>query len=176
MNKFEDIFHEDLSAYLVEAKLVDLHLPEVSDIENLWGKIGEAYLPDGIREYNQYPTVSLGWMMFIGMAVARYWDKDWQLYRKVDNLYIYLRDQKDFNHMDDYICEKVLLLNGPCKKSTTKIVAECASRTYNKILHQRISPGSKEAFLIYVAALHEMYLMGAAIELKRLGYHMTRLS
>lgn len=23
--------------------------------------------PDGIREFNEYPTVSFGWMMYIGM-------------------------------------------------------------------------------------------------------------
>ena len=33
----------------------------------------------------------------------------------------------------------------------------------------------KEAFLAYVACLHQLYLFGIAVQLKRLGYHMTQL-
>lgn len=43
------------------------------------------------------------------MAIAKYWDEDWELYSKAEDLYKYLRDHIDFDHMDDYICEKVLL-------------------------------------------------------------------
>jgi hypothetical protein len=43
-------------------------------------------------------------------------------------------------------------------------------------MHQRIEPGTKEAFNAYVACLHQLYLMGAAMQLKRMGYHMTKMS
>lgn len=110
IKNLEQLFHTDLHQYLLSIGKVDERLPEAPDIEELWQKIGESYLPDGMREFNAYPTVSLGWMMFIGMAIAKYWDTDWELYSKVSDLYKYLRDQRDFDHMDDYICEKVLLL------------------------------------------------------------------
>ena len=38
----------------------------------------------------------------------------------------------------------------------------------------RRSSTLSEAFRGYVAALHQLYLMGMAMELKRLGYHMTK--
>ena len=38
-----------------------------------------------------------------------------------------------------------------------------------------IPDGIKEAFEGYVACLHQLYLMGAAIQLKRMGYHMTKV-
>ena len=50
-----------------------------------------------------------------------------ELYSKVENHYEYLRDRIDFDHMDDYICEKVLLLNEEAHKAVTNVVAECAS-------------------------------------------------
>ena len=137
---------------------------------------GESYLPDGMREFRDYPTVSLGWMMFVGMAIAKYWDTDWELYSKVDDLYKYLRDQRDFDHMDEYVCEKVLLLDEEQQATMAKTVGECASRTYNLLCHRHLEPGTSEAFRAYVAALHQMYLMGMAMELKRLGYHMTKLN
>lgn len=175
-NHIEDIFKSDLHEYLLSLQRIDTHLPEAPDIEELWPKIGESYLPDAMREFSQYPTVALGWIMFVGMAIAKYWDEDWELYNKVEDLYKYLRDRIDFDHMDDYICEKVLLLKEEEHKEWNEMVAECASRTYNKLIHLGLEPGTESAFRGFIAALHQMYLMGAAIELKALGYHMTKLS
>lgn len=90
---FEEKFKEDLATYLQEKELVDEILPDTTDMEGKWLGIAEAYLPDGMREFAAYPIVSLGWMMYIGMAIAKYWDEDWKLYNKVGNLYTYLRDR-----------------------------------------------------------------------------------
>ena len=175
IKNLEQLFHTDLHQYLLSIGKVDERLPEAPDIEELWQKIGESYLPDGMREFNAYPTVSLGWMMFIGMAIAKYWDTDWELYSKVGDLYKYLRDQRDFDHMDDYICEKVLCLDAKEHEVVNNVVGECAARTYNKLCRMRLEAGSKEAFRTFVAALHQMYLMGIAVELRSLGYHMTKV-
>ena len=66
----EEVFKKDLHQYLVSINRVDEHLPEAPDIEALWAKIGESYMPDALREFNKYPTVALGWIMFVGMAIA----------------------------------------------------------------------------------------------------------
>lgn len=73
----EELFKFDLHQYLLSLKRVDEHLPEAPDLEELWSKIGESYLPDAMREFPKYPTVALGWIMFVGMAMAKYWDVDW---------------------------------------------------------------------------------------------------
>ena len=171
----EGLFRKDLYRYLLSLGKIDERLPEALDIEKLWGKIVESYLPDGIREFNDYPTVSIGWMMFVGMALAKYWDTDWELYSKVEDLYKYLRDQRGFDNMDEYICDTVLLLSPEEQETLSAIAGECAKRTYNNLLHQHYEPGSQEAFRGYVAAIHQMYLMGMSMELKRLGYHMVKL-
>ena len=57
-----------------------------------------------------------------------------------------------------------------------KVTGECASRVYNALMHQRLEPGTKEAFNSYVACLHQLYLMGVAMQLKRMGYHMTKMN
>lgn len=172
----EETIKNDLHRYLTSIDRVDQHLPEAPDLEALWAKIGESYLPDALREFNKFPTVSLGWIMFVGMALAKYWDEDWELYSKVEDHYKYLRDRIDFDHMDDYICEKVLLLDETRHKELSAIVAECAARTLHLLIHQNLQPGTEEAFRGFIAALHQMYLMGIAIELKDLGYHMTQLA
>lgn len=172
---FEEKFKEDLATYLQGKDLVDMMLPDIADMEEKWLGIAEAYLPDGMREFADYPTVSLGWMMYIGMAIAKYWDEDWELYNKVENLYTYLRDRIDYDHMDDYICEKVLLLTADEHKTLADMVGKCAARTNSLLRHLPIAPGSKDAFQAYLAALHQLYFMGAAIQLKRMGYHMTKI-
>lgn len=174
-NSIEQQIHNDLHQYLLSKGMVDERLPQAPDIEELWTKVGESYLPHGMREFGAYPIVSIGWMMFIGMAIAKLWDTEWERYSKEADLYKYLRDQRDFDHMDEYICEEVLLLTEEKQEALAKTVGECASRTHSLLYHSQLEPGTKEAFQAYVSALHQMYLMGMSMELKRLGYHMTKL-
>lgn len=176
MEQFEEKLHEDLHQFLLSMKEVDERLPECPDVEGKWEEIAKAYLPDGIREFQEYPSASLGWMMYVGMAVARYWDSEWEIYSKQPDLYAYIRDKRGYDSMDEYIREEVLLLSGADYTAIEKTVGECASRVYNALMHQRLEPGTKEAFNGYVACLHQLYLMGAAIQLKRMDYHMTKMS
>lgn len=175
MSPFENKVHQDLLQYLQSINEVDAHLPECPDVEDKWGQIVEAYLPDGVREFNDYPMASLGWMLYVGMAVAKFWDIDWESYSKMENLYAHLRDKKGYDNMDEYIRGEVLLLQGEEYSALESLAGECASRVYSLLLHEKIEPGTKEAFEAYVACLHQLYLMGTAMQLKRMGYHMEKL-
>ncbi len=175
MEQFEDQLHQDLHQFLLSMEEVDKHLPECIDVEEKWEEMAQAYIPDGIREFNSFPSASLGWMMYLGMAVAQLWDLEWATFSKMDDLYVHLRDKRGYDCMDEYIREEVLALSGVDYVSLEKLVGECASRVYNALRHQAIEPGTKEAFHAYVACLHQLYLFGAAVQLKRLGYHMTKM-
>ena len=175
MEQFENKLHQDLHQFLMSMKEVDERLPECPDVEEKWTNIAETYLPDGIREFNNFPSASLGWMMYIGMAVAKFWDEEWAIYSKIDNLYSYMRDKRGYDAMDEYIREDVLLLRGVDYTVLEKLVGECASRVNNALRHQNIEPGTKEAFKVYVSCLHQLYLFGAAMQLNRMGYHMTKI-
>ena len=173
--QFEEILGRDLHQFLLAMNEADERLPECPDVEEKWEAIAKAYIPDGIKEFQNYPTASLGWVMYIGMAVAKMWDTEWDIYSKVDDLYAYMRDKRGYDSMDEYIREEILLLQGADYTALEKLTGECASRVYNALMHQHLEPGTKEAFEGYVACLHQLYLMGAAIQLKRMGYHMTKV-
>lgn len=175
MENFEAQLRNDLQQFLLSMNEVDERMPECPDVEDKWKEIAQAYLPDGIREFQDYPSASLGWMMYIGMAVAKMWDTEWEIYSKLDDLYAYLRDKRGYDAMDEYIREEVLLLQGVDYNVLEKLTGECASRVYNALMHLRLEPGTKEAFTAYVACLHQLYLMGAAVQLKRMGYHMNMM-
>lgn len=112
MDRFEDLLHKDLHQYLLSMKEVDECLPECPDAEGKWEEIAQSYLPDGVREFSAYPTASLGWMMYIGMAVTKYWDTEWEIHSRLPDLYAYMRDKRGYDNMDEYIREDVLLLDG----------------------------------------------------------------
>ena len=175
MQAFEELLHNDLNQYLTGLKEMDERLPECPDVEDKWVEIADAYIPDGIREFQNYPSASLGWMMYIGMAVAKMWDTEWQIYSHIENLYAYLRDKRGYDAMDEYIREDVLRLRGSDYDALEKLVGECASRVNNALTHQHFEPGTREAFNGYLTCLHQLYLFGAAVQLKRMGYRMQKM-
>ena len=175
MDNFAATLLEDLHRYLVNRGAVDERMPECPDVEDKWVAVAEAYLPDGAREFASYPIASLGWMMFIGMAIAEYWDTDWEKYGKIDDLYTPMRDKRGFDNLDEYILDEVLDLHGDDAETMQTLVGDCAERAKRALFRQDIEPGTADAFRGYVACLQCMYQLGMAVQLKAMGYHMERL-
>ena len=176
MEGFAATLIEDLHRYLLERGMVDERLPECPDVEDRWPAIAEAYLPDGAREFADYPVASLGWMMFVAMAVTKFWDVDWEKYGSMPDLYVMLRDKRGYDHLDEYILDEVLDLHGDEAEMTQNLVGDCAERVKRALYKQDFEPGTVDAFKAYVACLQCMYQMGMAVQLKAMGYHMTRIS
>lgn len=173
VRKFEDKVREDLVKFLQKKEALDEHVPECPDVEEKWGEIARSYMPDGAREFKDYPVVSLGWMMLMGMAMAYYWDTDWEKHSARKDYYEALRDMKGYDNMDEAVVENLLGYAGEAAEKVTELVAECASRVYSLLSHEHVEPGTEAALGSYVAALHQLYLAGMAMELNALGYHMT---
>lgn len=171
----EQTVWEDLHSYLVGKGLMDERTPECPDVEDKWEAIAESYIQDGIREFNSYPEVSLGWMMFIGMAMATFWDEDWASYKNVPDLYVWIRGARGYDCLDEYVLEEILKLDAEAASKTSETVADCAARVNSILRHAPVEPGTAEAFKAYVGCLHQLYLAGMAMQLNALGYHMTRL-
>lgn len=175
MSDFEKRVRENLLTYLAARKEIDVPVPQCPDVEEAWRNVGEDYMPDGIREFNAYPTVSLGWIMFVGMAMAQLWDTDWERTAANPHIYITLRDVYGFDQTDDYILDHVLGLDAGAHAATSHLVNECANRTLSQLHHEGLTPGSAEAFRAFIACLHQLYLAGMAVQLHRMGYHMTKM-
>ncbi|MDE7401841.1 MAG: hypothetical protein K2M87_00310 [Muribaculaceae bacterium] len=170
---FGEKVRKDLFDFLRSKDAIDAKMPQCPDVEECANGIIKSYIPDGIREFQQYPIVSLGWMMLIGMAMAWYWDNDWEKAVAEGNYYEKIRDIAGYDNLDDSVVKTILGYEGEKAEKVSDSVAECASRVYTMLTHSHIEPGTPEAFGCYVAALHQMYLMGMAVELHALGYHMT---
>lgn len=162
--------------YLLRANRIDpIQMPDLTDVEACWQTVADAYLPDGVPEFQNYPLASLGWMMYVGMAVTKLWDTDWERYSKEPNLYAMLRDKRGYDCMDEAIADEVLRVGKPEQDAVAKLVVHCAQTAYDVISHAGIEPSTPEAFVAYVDALHALYRIGAATELYSLGYRMQKL-
>lgn len=176
VKNFEDKVKKDLTDFLIDKGALDKHVPECPDVEEKWREIARSYAPDGIREFQDYPVVSLGWIMFVGMAMAYYWDSDWENNASRTDFYTALRDKRGYDNLDETVVEDILGYKDEAAEKISDLVAECASRVYSLLNHEHVEPGTETAFGCYVAALHQLYLAGMAMELNALGYHMTPLS
>lgn len=170
---FSDNLKEDLHRYLRSADRIDEKFPECPDLEDLWTSIEGAYISDGAKEFQDYPIVSLGWIMFVGMALAVYWDEDWEKYSKDNGAQLYekMRDAKGYDNLDDYVLFDILHLDKEEAEKVSELVAECASRTLSSLHRSHFEAGTAEAVRAYQAALKQLYLVGIAMELNALGYH-----
>lgn len=178
MSEMYQKIEAEINRYLQGAGLLDQHLPECIDLEELWPAVRDVYLPDGLREFPSYPLVSLGWMMFTGEAFAQYWDEDWEKYSGIPaaDLYTALRAARGYDNMDDFILEDVLHLDLGQAEKESEIAGKCAAIAHHVLLTCGIEPGTEQAAKAYVAALHALYVAGIRRRLTALGYKMTPLA
>ena len=94
-----------------------------------------------------------------------------------ERIYPALRNARGFDALDDHILDDVLGLGEDATKrrSYVSLVQRCAETALDALRHEEIEPQSPLAFHAYVRSLHTLYRIGAALELRRLGYHFEKV-
>lgn len=175
LDKYEQDLMQNLLKLLTGMKRLNGQLLSSPDITDKWEQVAPPYLADAVKEIAKYPTVSLGWAMYLGMAVAHFWDGDWEFYGNKENLYEYLRDIRGFDYMDEVVRGNILGLEGAAFDELEKVVQSCSQQALDNIRHEQIEPQSPMAFHVYVRSIKVLYELGAAMELKALGYKFEKL-
>ena len=151
-------------------------LLENDDIEcKFTESLAKTYLTDAVREYRQYPEAAVAWAGYLGMAVAKLWDADWQAYQQV--VYANLLGPRGFDDMDEYIVQHVLgyTLDSEPARRIADILSACAAEALSLIRHEHIEPQSPRAYYVFARTVQVLYRIGASIELFLLGYKLERL-
>lgn len=161
LNRFENGLNQQLVDYLQQEGLLDSILPDTPDLDELFERIGTAYITDGVREFQNYPVASLGWMMFVGMAAAYEWDDDWQALEADEHPYERWRDVRGYDLMDEYIREEVLRLAGEASGRVADVVEHCARMVYASIQHEQIESSTPRAFYAFVRCLQSTLPYGS---------------
>ena len=146
------------------------------DIDEHWKILAPEYMGDAVLEIAKYPTVSVSWAAYLGMAVAYGWDADWETFRKMPYQSYY--GEQGFDDMDEYIVQNILglSLDSQEAKQLMNILLCCAQKAVTFIRHEHIEAQTVKAFHIFARTVKVMYKTGAAIQLRRLGYKLHKIS
>ncbi len=174
--KHLDLFEQTLETGLVKicrtAGLMDSLLSS-PDIDQKWEEFITDYVSDAVKNFNDYPTVAIGFAGFLGMAVAHGWDSCWKETKAKHYKDFY--GQRGFDDMDDHIMDEILKLSQVDKMKMSKTLVACAEATLSLIRHQGIEAQTEEGFFTLVRAACVIYRVGASLELDRLGYKKVAL-
>jgi hypothetical protein len=174
-NMFESRMEQDLLKICRNHGMLENHLLQSDDINDKWNSYAPEYMAQSVKEIADYPTVAIAWAAYIGMAVACWWNRDWDKLK--DQPYSVLQGERGFDDMDEHIVRDILglQLEGAEAKKIENVIHSCAEHALGLIRREGIEPQSKKAFYVYARTEQVMFKIGAAIELHRLGYEYTRL-
>lgn len=177
LSQYERRLQDSLVSLCTAYEMMGGVLLENDDIECKFTEaLAEPYLAEAIREYRQYPEASVAWAGYLGMAIARLWDSDWQAYQQVR--YADLQGPRGFDDLDEQIVQRVLgyELDSEPARRIADILSNCAVEALTMIRHEHIEPQSPRAYYVFARTVQVLYRIGASIELFLLGYKLERLS
>lgn len=174
MEQSIDKYRDSLTQYLLEVCTGSGYLKGTllnsPDIDEAWMRYAPSFYGDAVREFNKYPEFCLGCAGYLGMAVAYYWDKDWQKYRTAP--YACFKGERGFDDMDDHIADNILR----DRKHSTPAMESTAAAAYHFLMRESPEPGTADAYRKFLVTEEVMFKTGAAIELCRLGYKFEEIN
>ena len=170
LNRFEEKIMNELLRICTSRKMLGGTLLATDDVTGHWEVLAPEYVADAVTQIADYPTVSIAWAGYLGMAVAHGWDKNWQECLKTPYNAYY--GEQGFDDMDEHIVQHVLglSLDSMQAQDIEAIIRTCAQTAVTLIRREQIDPQSPMAFHVFARTVKVMYRIGAALELKRLGY------
>lgn len=176
LSNYELRLQDSLVSLCTAYEMMGGQLLENDDIESKFIEaLAQPYLADAVKEYRQYPEAAVAWAGYMGMAVAKLWDADWQAYQSVG--YADLLGPRGFDDMDEKIVQHILgygLDSEPARR-IAEMLSNCAVEALTMIRHENIEPQSPRAYYVFARTVQILYRIGASMELFLLGYKLERL-
>lgn len=175
LDSFEDKLQEELLRLCTSYNMLDGKLLATDDIDNQWNVLAPEYMADAVGQINEYPTVSVAWAAYLGLAIAYGWDTDWDFISKAAYQSFY--GEQGFDDMDEHIVRDLLgiPLDSEEAQNLEGMIRRSAQTAVALIRAEQIEPQSPMAFYVFARAVKVMFRIGAAIELKRLGYKFEKV-
>lgn len=175
LDRFEEKARKAFLKLCTDYHTLNGRLLESQDITDYWHSIEANYMADAVPQIAEYPTVSVAWATYLGMAVAKLWDEDW--IENCNTKYEQFYGDQGFDNMDDHILQDILNLplDSDEAKATVSMVQSLAYEAISLIRHEHIEPQSKMAFYAFSRMCNAMFSIGAAIQLQKLGYKFEKI-
>ena len=155
--------------------MLDGDLLRSDDIDQKWKEWAPEYIAEALPEVNQYPEFAIACAGYAGMAAAQWWDEDWGRHHGAK--YETLHGPRGFDDMDEFIVRNILglALDSTDAKQIMNILLCCAQKATTFIQHEQIESQTVKAFHIFARTVQVMYRIGAALQLKRMGYKFHKV-
>ena len=155
--------------------MLDRELLSSEDIDQKWKEWAPEYIAEALPEVNSYPEFAIACAGYAGMAVAKWWDEDWGRHHGAK--YESMHGSRGFDDMDEHIVQNILglALDSIEAKQIMNIMLCCAQKAITFIQHEHIEHQTVKAFHIFARTVKVMYNIGAAIQLRRLGYKLHKV-
>lgn len=155
--------------------MLDRELLNSEDIDQKWKEWAPEYIAEALPEVNSYPEFAIACAGYAGMAVAKWWDEDWGRHHGAK--YESMHGSRGFDDMDEHIVQNILglALDSIEAKQIMNIMLCCAQKAITFIQHEHIEHQTVKAFHIFARTVKVMYKIGAAIQLRRLGYKLHKV-
>ena len=175
LNRFEEKMQNELLRLCTSRGMLSGTLLATDDVDDRWNVLAPEYVADAVGQIADYPTVSVAWAGYLGLAVAHGWDSNWEACVRTEYRQYY--GTQGFDDMDEHIVQQVLGLSLESKeaKDFEAMIRSCAQTAVTLIRREQIEPQSPMAFHVFARAIKVMYRIGAALELKRLGYKFEEM-
>ncbi|MDY3069015.1 MAG: hypothetical protein SOR57_05040 [Parabacteroides sp.] len=176
LDNFETTLQHELLRLCTSYNMLEGVLLSSDDIDEMWHKLAPEYMVDAVPQIKDYPSVSVAWAAYLGLAIAYGWDKNWELCSKAEYSSYY--GERGFDDMDEHIVRDLLGLRLESNEAQNleNMLRRCAQTTVSLIRREQIEPQSETAFYVFAKACKVMFRIGAAIELKRLGYKFEKMN
>ncbi|MBQ5751476.1 MAG: hypothetical protein IIV89_01385 [Bacteroidaceae bacterium] len=176
LENFESRITDELLRMCKQYGVLDGTLLATDDISSRWNELAPEYMADAVPNIADYPTVAIAWAGYLGMAVAHQWDGDWAAHCK-DGYNSYYGEQ-GFDDMDEHIVRDIIgfHLNSNEAKGIEDMMRRLGEMALTLIRRENIEPQSPMAFHVYARVVKVMFRIGAAIELKRMGYKFEQVN
>lgn len=176
-NEYFQEYSQRLSEHLTEALtssgFLNGKILSSPDIDAKWDELAADYFGDSIKEFNSYPEFVLAGACYLGMAVAKLWDKDWSSASVMG--YASFTGPQGFDYMDEYIVPEVLEADEASAKAINEAARLCSVCALSYLRHEAVEPQSVVAYKLVLASIAVMFRMGESLELRRLGYNFEKL-
>lgn len=177
--KYYEVYEENLLREMLRMctslGMLDGELLSSEDIDQKWKEWAADYIAEALPEVNSYPDFAIACAGYAGMAVAQWWDQDWG--RHHSEKYASLHGPRGFDDMDEHIVQNILALKLDSieAKQLMNILLCCAQKASTFIQHEHIEAQTVKAFHIFARTVRVMFRIGAAIQLRRLGYKFHKV-
>ena len=178
-NRYFDTYENNLLQEMLRVctslGMLDGELLNSEDIDQKWKEWAPEYIAEALPEVNSYPEFAIACAGYAGMAVAQWWDQDWG--RHHSESYESLHGPRGFDDMDEHIVQKILglSLDSTDAKQSVNILLCCAQKGVDFIRHEQIEAQTVKAFHIFARTVKVMFRIGAALQLRRLGYKFHKV-